>query len=129
MRARQMILPRTAKCRATGLLDMMYTPDDLAQELGITKRDIYHKLIPAGLPHIRDESGHVWIYGPEVAKWIDEIYQGRSFKLGEGEAYCLRCNKGVMMVNPQCRQVGRLTILQGTCPDCGAKVNRGAKLK
>lgn len=119
------LVPRTARLRAYGLLDMMYTPKEMADELGIEQRDIY-RLIPAGMPHERDENGHIWLHGPMVAQWLRSLGEKRS-PLGPGQGYCLRCRSAVEMVNPTLVRRGRFDILQALCPICGAKVSRGVR--
>jgi hypothetical protein len=127
MYAKQKFLPREAKLRANGLLDMLYTPDDLADELGIRQRDVYRKLLPAGLPHSKDKSEHIWIHGLEAMRWIHDLYRGKHFQLGDNEAFCLKCNKVVPLVNPKKWKSGKMTLLKASCPDCGRTVNRGVK--
>jgi len=127
MRARQRLLPADVQRRAKGLLDMLYTPDDLADDLGIPQRMVYRRLIPAGLPHTKDSRGHIWIPGPEASQWIDHLFKGKRFVLGDGQAYCMKCGKAVTIVNPKRWKAGKLTLLKGTCPHCGVTVNRGVK--
>jgi ribosomal protein S27AE len=129
MRARQRLLPADVQRRAKGLLDMLYTPDDLADDLGIDQRLVYVRLIPAGLPHTKDKSGHIWIHGLEASQWITNLFKGKHFALGENQAYCLKCGKAVTMLDPKLWKAGKMTLLKGTCPDCGTTVNRGVKQK
>ncbi|HKJ37257.1 MAG TPA: hypothetical protein VJ972_00650, partial [Anaerolineales bacterium] len=51
------------------LLDMMYKPSEIAEEIGVTQDTIHRSYLPAGLPHHRDEQGHVWIHGPAFVSW------------------------------------------------------------
>ncbi len=126
---RAKLLPREAKLRAVGLLDMLYAPSELADELEIEKRIVYEKLIPAGLPHSKDDAGHVWIHGHTAAQWIRANGKPRKTPLAEGEVYCLRCRQVVPLVNP--RRVKdktlNLVLLKSSCPTCGATVNKGVK--
>jgi hypothetical protein len=117
-----------AKLRANGLLDMLYTPAELAEELKINKRDVYSKLLPSGLPHSRDGAGHVWLHGPEIARWIRELKSGHK-QLGDNEAYCLKCRRVVVMLEPRRTKQGKLTILKASCSACGTTINRGVKLR
>lgn len=121
------LLDRTAKLRANGLLDMMYTPAEMADELGIDQRDIYRKLIPAGMPHERDETDHIWMHGPAIAAWIRTLTDQRRIPLAAGQGYCLRCRQAVSMVNPRRVVRGRFTLNQAACPHCGATVSRGVR--
>ncbi|HEY4689649.1 MAG TPA: hypothetical protein VIK33_10080 [Anaerolineae bacterium] len=122
------LLSREARLRANGLLDMLYTPAEMADELGIQQRDVYEKLLPAGLPHQRDETGHLWLHGPEVAHWVRTLRAGRRL-LGDNEAYCLKCRAVVRLVRPKRVKRGKFTLLQALCPTCGTTVNRGVKGK
>lgn len=126
VRASARLVPRTAKLRANGLLDMMYTPAELADELGLDQRDIYRRLIPAGMPHERDDNGHIWLHGPTIAQWMRSL-GGKRPPLGPGQGYCLRCRAAVEMVNPTLVRRGRFNILQAPCPICGATVSRGVR--
>ena len=105
---------------------MLYSPAELAEELKINKRDVYRKLIPGGLPNMRDKEGHVWLHGSEVARWIRELKSGHK-KLADREAYCLKCRRVVVMVEPRRVKQGKLTILKGSCSVCGVRINRGIK--
>src|SRR5574340_336969 len=119
MFARRSILPHAARLRANGLLDMMYTPEDLSYELGIEKWEIRQKLLPAGLPHQKDKTGHVWIHGLEARMWIRALGQGKHQALAAGEAYCMKCRKVVTMENPKRVKHGKMTVLTGACSVCG----------
>jgi hypothetical protein len=102
------------------LLNMLYMPSELAEEIGFTKRQVYRVYIPAGLPHKRDSRGHIWINGAEFRTWYLETYKKRN--LGQNEAFCLTCKKAVKMVNPEKKQEGRLFYYLCDCPNCGRKL-------
>lgn len=110
------------------LLYMEYKPSEIAQELGINVENIYRAYIPAGCPHRRDEKNLIWIVGTEFAAWaraVNEISKKRPFVLREDEAWCVHCNRVVPIIGARRRNVKRnLDILQGTCPECGGKINR-----
>jgi hypothetical protein len=108
--------------RLAKLLDMLYTPSELANELGFTTRQIYRVYIPAGLPHERDERNHIWINGKVFREWAKEIYQKK--ELGLNEAFCLSCRRSVKMIKPERKQDGRLFYYLCTCPICGRKLAR-----
>lgn len=120
-------LSRTAKLRANGLLNMLYKPSELADELGIEQRIIYRNLIPAGMPHERDEMGSIWLHGPMVAHWIRYMSRSRKVKLKSNEAYCLKCRSPVPLVRPKKVPTGDMIVLRAVCPNCGTTVNRGVK--
>ena len=120
------LLPSAARIRANALLDMLYSPSDLAEELRIDVRAIYEKLIPAGMPYTKDIAGHLWLHGPEVACWVRKLKSGHR-PLRDDEVYCLRCRAAVPLVKPKRVIQNSFAMLKAKCPRCGAKVNRGVK--
>lgn len=103
------------------LLDMLYTPAELAEELGIDARMIYKAMIPAGLP-VRREAGRIWIHGPEVARWLDsEAEAGKAkAKMPENSAYCFKCREARRFAGkPQEVTRGNRQLLTGKCTKCG----------
>lgn len=108
--------------RLARLLDMLYTPSELADEIGFTTRQVYRVYIPAGLPHIRDEKRRLWINGKAFREWINLVYQKQALK--PNEAFCLTCKQAVKMLEPERKQEGRLYYYLCTCPKCGRKLAR-----
>lgn len=105
------------KNRLAKLLDMMYSPSELANEIGFTKRQIYRVYIPLGCPHQKDEKNHLWINGKLFRDWVRDLYKKRSLKTNE--AFCLTCKKAVLMVGKVRKQKGRLFYFQCKCSNCG----------
>lgn len=62
------------------LLNMLYKPAELAEEIGVTQDTIYRSYLPAGLPHTRDDQGNVWIHGPAFVSWARETISRRQNK-------------------------------------------------
>jgi Domain of unknown function (DUF5679) len=119
--------PHSLIVKAPGLLPMLYTLPELEEDTGVsvgTLRD----WLTNGLPHKRDNSGHIWIAGHEFATWVAEC---RAEMLGTplqaDQAYCLRCRKAVPLSGSTRRVNGKQVLYSGTCPDCGAKINRGGR--
>ncbi len=108
--------------RLAKLLDMMYTPKELAEEVGFTKRQVYRVYIPAGCPHERDSRRHILINGKKFREWVKEVYKKR--KLADDEAFCLTCRKPVKMKDREKKQDGRLIYWLCDCPKCGRKLAR-----
>lgn len=108
--------------RLVRLLDMMYSPSELANEIGFDVRQVYRVYIPLGCPHEKDSKGRHWINGILFRKWVGEIYQKRELKINE--AFCLTCKKPVRMVDPVRLQEGKLFYYLCKCPDCGRKLAR-----
>lgn len=110
------------KSRLARLLDMLYMPSELAEEIGFSVRQIYRVYIPAGCPHQRDDFNHLWINGKEFRMWIQEVYKKQ--ELGLNEAFCLTCKQAVKMIHPERIQEGRLIYYLCLCPNCGRKLAR-----
>lgn len=110
------------KTRLGGLLDMMYKPSELAEEVGFSVRQIYRAYIPAGCPHERDEQRYLWINGKAFREWALEAYKKRD--LASDQAFCLTCKRPVEIVNPVQMQEGRLVYVLCDCPTCGRRLAR-----
>lgn len=110
------------KTRLQNLLDMMYRPSELAEEIGFEKRQIYRVYLHLGLPHERDHRNHVWINGISFRKWILDYYPKQ--KLKENEAFCLTCKHPVEIENPSHKKKTGLVYLECNCPICGRKISK-----
>lgn len=125
---RQPLLKRTHIIKLGRLLDMMYKPSEIAEEIGVAQDTIYRSYLPAGLPHSRDEHGSVWIHGPAFIAWAKETVAKRKSKrkgLPDDHAWCMRCNQPVAMSRPVVKPINRyLEVLQDRCPQCRTKINR-----
>jgi hypothetical protein len=110
------------KNRLARLLDMMYTPSELAKEIGFTVRQVYRVYIPAGCPNIKDQNKHIWINGQSFREWVKKVYQKP--EIGQNEAFCMSCKKAVKMIEPERNQEGRLFYYVCKCPDCGRILSR-----
>ena len=123
--ARSVKLSHGVIVRAPGLLPMLYRATELAEDLDVSIW-VIRQWARKGMPYQRDARGHLWINGVEFAEWV-EVQRGlrRSPKLGQDEAYCLRCGEAVKLVNPTRRVDGKRVLLQAICPQCGARINKG----
>jgi len=110
------------------LLDMLYKPSEIAEEIDVPVDTIYRVFLPAGCPHRRDANNLIWIQGTEFAAWakaVNETNRAKQFHLEENQAWCVHCNQVVEIKGGRQRAVRRnLVIVQGKCAECGAKVNR-----
>jgi endogenous inhibitor of DNA gyrase (YacG/DUF329 family) len=70
------------------------------------------------------------INGTELARWFKENQPPKQH-LAKGEAWCCRCNTPVVMQPPFSHKPTNryLELVSGTCPHCGAKVNRAQARK
>jgi len=121
---RQFTLTRSQCARLARLLHMAYTLRELAEEIGCSKRQL-RTAITLGCPHRRTANNRLWIVGDAFRDWYHELVAERKTMLGPDEAYCLRCQAAVPLVIERVTEhahgVERVT---GTCPRCGATVQR-----
>ena len=114
--------------RLPRLLDMLYKPAEIADELNVSPDTVYRSYLPAGAPHERDEKGLIWVHGTTFRQWAKDLIAKKKKKrvpLPEGKAWCVRCKKPVDLINPKPKVVNRyLEILQASCPHCKGIVNR-----
>ena len=106
--------------RLKRLLNMLYKPSELAQEVGININQIYRVYVPCGCPAKRDERNRIWINGEAFCKWYSRVYS--KIILAKNEAFCLTCKTGVPIVNPVRNKKGGLTYDVCQCPNCGRKL-------
>ena len=109
------------------LLDMLYTPGELAKEIGFTRRQVYRVYIPAGCPRERDEKRRWWVNGKAFREWYEITYPRMTLR--EDEAFCLTCKKPVKMANPVKKKKGNFIYLLSECPKCGRKLPKIIKNK
>ena len=108
--------------RLTYLLDMMYKPGELAEEVGFDKRQIYRVYLPMGCPHDRDKKGHIWIHGLTFRDWVLDTYKKR--KMAENDAFCPSCKHFFTMFQPVLHEKEGLAFLIDECPFCGKNAAR-----
>lgn len=101
---------------------MMYSPRELAEEVGFHTDQVYNVYLPLGCPHERDERKHIQINGKAFLKWYEKSYP--KIKLAEGETFCLTCKKGVKIVNPQKQEHNGTVYVLSVCPVCGRKLTK-----
>ena len=108
--------------RLGSLLNMLYKPSELAEEVGFSVRQVYRVYIPLGLPHERDSSRHIWINGETFRGWIEQTYPKR--KMREDESFCLTCKKPVKIIKAAKKNKGEITYFISTCTNCGRTLTR-----
>lgn len=109
-----------------GLLPTLYRAAELYDKLDVTSREL-HDWMRNGLPYQQDGRGHLWFDGQALAAWVERVRQSwPSQPLQPGEAYCLRCRRGVPLTQPTERREGRHVLLVAQCPVCGCTIHRGA---
>ena len=82
-------LTKDLKGRLHELLPMEYRPSEVAEVVGVSVDTIYRGWLRAGAPHRRDDTGHIWIVGSELATWLRGFERKLSVTLEEGEVFCL----------------------------------------
>lgn len=107
------------------LLDMNYTPAEIAREIGFGRRQFYRVYVPMGCPHERQPNGRIWVNGHEFSDWYQQTYLVS--KLNPGETFCLTCKQPVAIVNPIQKQKDGLQYIQSKCPVCGRVLSRFIK--
>jgi hypothetical protein len=108
--------------RLDSLLDMMYRPSELAEEVGFAQRQVYRVYLKLGCPHERDSRNHIFINGRAFKRWVEETYS--KARMGDDEAFCLTCKRPVEIVEPVREEKEGLIYLVSECPDCGRKLAR-----
>ena len=121
-------LPHNVIIKAPGLLPMLYTLREICEELDIAESTL-RDWLQIDVPHQRDNRNRIWINGEEFARWVNNQRKPKvTNKLNEDEAYCLRCNQVSKLLSPQIQPIkGNLVLIKGTCANCGAVINRGAR--
>lgn len=109
------------------LLDMNYTPTEIADEIGCTRRQFYRVYLPLGCPNAREDNGRVWINGAEFRNWYFNTYN--KVKLEANEAYCLCCKQIIPLVNPVERKKETYRYWSAICPNCNKKVSKAISNK
>jgi len=106
--------------RLKGLLDMLYTPKEIAEEVGINKNQIYRVYIPGGCPYSRDTLGHIFIHGVSFKMWYEGTF--KKVRMEKNQAWCVSCKKVVTVSESKRYQKGRLNYDLYICPDCGKNI-------
>jgi hypothetical protein len=99
------------------LFDMLYTPKELAYEIGFHIDQIYSVYVPLGCPHERNEKNYILINGKTFAGWYGEIYA--KLHLENDETFCKSCKKAVKIYQPKETTKGGLVYWLSVCPVCG----------
>jgi len=106
--------------RLKGLLNMMYTPSELAEEVGFSKNQVYRVYLPAGCPNKKDSHNRITIHGTSFKDWYEITYQ--KIVVGKDQAWCVSCKKVVDVSNPERKQKERLVYDLYVCPVCGKRL-------
>lgn len=101
---------------------MLYSPRELAEEIGINQEQIYRVYLSSGCPRSRDHQNHVLINGKDFRYWYEENYKKRP--LEKDQAFCVSCKRVVSIKNPEIHKEGNLTYYISICPNCGNKATR-----
>lgn len=126
------LLSRAQIIRLDRLLDMMYRPSEIAELIGVNIDTVRRSYLSAGCPHKRDAYQKIWINGVAFKEWANEIIAERkrkkTYPMKENEAWCMKCNQRVPIIEPKIKRVNYyIDLLQGKCPQCGTTVNRARR--
>jgi len=113
------------KSRLPRLLNMAYTPRELAEELACSIRQV-RAALDAGAPHSRNEKGHLAINGRQFADWLHR--EPPHTKLQPNEAYCFKCRSAVPFTAVTTTATnGNSELAKGVCPQCGTTICRARR--
>ena len=117
--------------RRQKLLEMLYTPKELSDTLNVSREYIYKSLINTErVPITKDETGHVFINGMDVYKWITGVFIERKEKqknripLQDNEFYCLKCKKRKITNDYLVSVEAGQSVKIAYCPDCGIRMRK-----
>lgn len=113
--------------RLKSLLDMLYSPSELASEIGVHIDQVYNVYVPLGCPHERDTRNHILINGKHFAKWYGEVYP--KITLAQDETFCKTCKKGVTIYQPKRKAIGNFVYVLSVCPNCGRRLTKILSIK
>ena len=116
-------LDGTQRNRLKSLFDMMYSPKELAEEIGISIDQVYMVYVPLGCPHEREErNNHLLINGKGFAEWYCKVYAKLHIK--PDETFCKTCRKPVKIYQPKKQSKGDIVYLLSICPICGRNLTK-----
>src|SRR5690606_23907052 len=98
---RTQLLRQPHIARLGRLLDMLYKPAEIANEIGVHVDTVYRSYLPAGLPHTRDRRGNIWIHGPAFRDWAHQVARRRRTRchpLAPDQAWCVVCKTPVALI-------------------------------
>ena len=119
---------RSQRLRLSRLLNMRYTPAEIASEIGVSVDTVYRSYIPAGCPAEQGSDRRIWIVGTEFRNWVLSLQthkQPHPACAEPGVGWCFHCSKPVRIMQASIQPVNYyLELLQGECEFCGNIVNR-----
>ncbi len=104
------------------LFDMMYSPRELASEIGVNVDQIYNVYIPLDCPHERDLRNHILINGKVFSEWYIKNYP--KLVLASDETFCKTCKTGVKVFQPKQKVKGNLIYVLSVCGNCGRNLTK-----
>lgn len=125
----------TARLRVKSLLllNMLYKPSELSEELSMTKETIIRYTEKFELPFTKDTSGHIWINGKDFRIWAGKIKEDLKVKelaKTENDFHCIRCGFVTVATferhtvnNPR----GKTERHSAICPKCKNKLSKFAR--
>ena len=108
--------------RLKSLLDMMYSPKELADEIGVNINQIYYVYVPLGCPEERDNRNHILINGKAFADWYSKVYV--KIRLKPDETFCKTCRNAVKIYKHKKHKKGNLVYVLSVCKTCGRNLTK-----
>jgi len=108
--------------RLKRLLDMLYSPRELGEEVGFNPEQVYRVYILDGCPFEKDKNNRYWINGRAFAEWYKNQY--KKAQLGEGDTFCKSCAKAVKIIAGETKTQKQITYIVSSCPNCGRKLTK-----
>jgi hypothetical protein len=103
--------------RLKGLFDMLYSPKELAEEIGMGKNQVYSVYVKLGCPMERDERNHILINGKVFADWYKKVYAKSPVQ--QDETFCKTCKQAVKIYQGNERTKNGVVYMASVCPVCG----------
>ena len=100
----------------------MYTPKELADEIGIHKNQFYYAYVPLGCPLERDKYNHIFINGKSFALWYTSVYA--KLRLAPNETFCRTCKSAVEIYQPKYKTKDNLSYVLSVCSACGRNLTK-----
>jgi ribosomal protein S27AE len=115
-------LKKHQRQRLARLRNKLYTPADIAREIGIQRRQIYRVYRHLGMPCKVNENGRILINGVQFRNWYRITYA--KVEMMPNQTFCKTCFEPVEIVDPQIVEKNGIVFKKSKCPSCGRTLSR-----